>query len=343
MKTAIIGATGYGGIELIRLLSSHPDVTQIAVFSSSQQGVKMTDSYPHISERFFESLQDISIEALQGFDVIFLSTPPGVSAEWSSRLSNTAKVIDLSGDLRINDPAAYEKWYGRGTASQDVLDKAVYGLTEWNRERIKKAQVIANPGCYPTAVLLGMIPLVKAGAVDPSTIIIDAKSGTTGAGRSASDMTHYSEMNDNLKIYKVNEHKHIPEIEQELAGFLNKEITITLSTHLVPMTRGMMATMYATVPEEFDEEKIKEIMESTYRDTPFVRVRPHKQMPSTREVNASNFCDIGWVYDKRTNRLTVVSVIDNLVKGASGQAVQNMNIMFGLKETAGLNGLPVFP
>ncbi|WP_091660985.1 N-acetyl-gamma-glutamyl-phosphate reductase [Alteribacillus iranensis] len=343
MKAAIVGATGYGGIELIRLLHNHQEIEHIAVFSSSQEGKTMAQSYPHVTEIIDETLETIDAATLKEYDVVFLSTPPGVSAELSAELVPETKVIDLSGDLRLKRSDIYEAWYGRKSAPNHLLQQAVYGLSEWKKESIKNTSLLSNPGCYPTAILLGLAPLIQEGAIQPEYLIIDAKSGTTGAGRSPSAMTHFSEMNDNFKVYKVNEHKHTPEIEQQLSDWANKEVTVTFTPHLVPMTRGIMATMYAPLTEGWSTEKITALYESVYADQPFVRVRENGTFPFTKEVYGTNYCDMSFSIDERTGRITVVSVIDNLVKGASGQAVQNMNLMFGFEEGTGLNTIPIYP
>ncbi|MFB4162778.1 N-acetyl-gamma-glutamyl-phosphate reductase [Alteribacillus sp. JSM 102045] len=343
MKVAIVGATGYGGIELIRLLHNHPEVNGISVFSSSQEGKTIAESYPHVLEIVEETLEDINADQLKQHDVVFLSTPPGVSADLIGQLVPGTKVIDLSGDLRLKESTIYEKWYGRRSAEEKLLQEAVYGLTEWRKDEIEKTNILSNPGCYPTAVLLGIAPLVKAGAMDANQLIIDAKSGTTGAGRSLNAITHFSEMNDNFKVYKVNEHKHTPEIEQELSGWSKENATVTFTPHLVPMTRGIMATMYAPLNDDWTDSKIKDLYNKAYRDKTFVRVRESGTYPFTKEVYGTNYCDIGVTVDERTNRVTVVSVIDNLVKGASGQAVQNMNVMFGYPEETGLYSVPIYP
>lgn len=343
MKVAIVGATGYGGVELIRLLHHHPHVDEISVFSSSQEGKTMIENYSHLIEIVDLTLEKIEADRLKTFDVVFLSTPPGVSAEWTGKIANDTKVIDLSGDLRLKDGAVYKKWYGQETASQSLLEQAVYGLSEWHEEEIKQTAIVSNPGCYPTAALLGLAPLVQANAIDTNHIIIDAKSGTSGAGRSLSAMTHFSEMNDNFKVYKVNEHKHTPEIEQQLNEWGEKEMMVTFTPHLVPMTRGIMATIYAPLQESWTNEQVKALFEEAYEHKPFVRLRGEGAFPFTKEVYGTNYCDIGWSIDPRTNRITIISVIDNLVKGASGQAVQNMNLMFGFEETAGLEMIPVYP
>ncbi|MGY4689508.1 N-acetyl-gamma-glutamyl-phosphate reductase [Salibacterium sp. K-3] len=343
MKAAIVGATGYGGIELIRLLHSHPEIESMTVFSSSQEGKTMAESYPHVIDIVELTLADIEAEQLQKHDVVFLSTPPGVSAELSGKLNGKTKIIDLSGDLRLKNANIYRSWYGRESASASLLDQAVYGLAEWHADEIKNADLLSNPGCYATAALLGTLPLIEQQAADAQNLIIDAKSGTTGAGRSPSAFTHFSEMNDNLKIYKVNEHKHTPEIEQELTRCSGEEAAVTFTPHLVPMTRGIMATMYVPLSSGWERKNVEELLERSYSSCPFVRVRKDGALPFTKEVYGTNYCDIGCTVDERTGRATIVSVIDNLMKGASGQAVQNMNLMFGFPETKGLDFIPIYP
>ncbi|MFD2626626.1 N-acetyl-gamma-glutamyl-phosphate reductase [Salibacterium salarium] len=343
MKAAIVGATGYGGIELIRILHNHPKIEGIKVFSSSQEGKTMAESYPHVTDIVELTLGEIQPERLNEHDVVFLSTPPGVSAEWTEQISSETKIIDLSGDLRLNHPETYTAWYQRDSAPEALLQKAVYGLTEWHKEEIKSAQILSNPGCYPTAALLGAIPVAQKNAIETSELIIDAKTGTTGAGRSPSAMTHFSEMNDNFKVYKVNEHKHTPEIEQELENWTNKKAPVTFTPHLIPMTRGIMATMYAPLQSGWNKNDIEELYYTAYKDHPFVRIRGDRTFPFTKEVYGTNYCDIGFTVDERTGRLTIVSVIDNLMKGASGQAIQNMNVMFGYPEKTGLDFIPIYP
>ncbi|UCZ53994.1 N-acetyl-gamma-glutamyl-phosphate reductase [Bacillus shivajii] len=345
MKAAIIGATGYGGAELIRILQHHSEVELSSVHSSSQQGLSIAESYPHLHDIFCEKLDDIDAQLLkEKADVVFLSTPPGISSQITpSLLEEGLKVIDLSGDLRLKNADVYREWYGLEPATGEILSKAIYGLPEWSKEEIKSAQLISNPGCYPTATLLGLTPLVKNQLIDPESIIIDAKSGVSGAGRSPSAISHFSEMNDSLKIYKVNAHKHIPEIEQGLQQLDATIPSITFSTHLIPMTRGIMATIYATAKEPITEKKLRSLFNDAYGEAPFVRVRNEGSYPATKEVYGTNYCDIGVTYDERTGRITVVSVIDNLMKGAAGQAVQNLNIAMGIEETTGLNFVPVYP
>ncbi|GAK11830.1 LOW QUALITY PROTEIN: N-acetyl-gamma-glutamyl-phosphate reductase [Geomicrobium sp. JCM 19039] len=342
MKVAIVGATGYGGIELVRILRQHRRVEELSVYSSSYAGTSFGAFYPHIQDIYRGILKSVETKQLaDDYDIVFVSAPPGVAAElMEGLLDGNARVIDLSGDFRIKDRSVYEAWYERNAAKQSFIQEAAYG-SEWNREKIENARLIANPGCYPTAILNGLAPLVKENVLDMSSIIIDAKSGTTGAGKTPSAMTHFSEMNESLKIYKVNEHKHTPEIEQELSEWNAAAQPVTFTPHLVPMTRGIMATMYATC-QSLSKEDILAIYEKYYNSKPFVRIRKDG-FPSTKEVHSSNFNDISFSFDARTNRITVVSVIDNLMKGAAGQAVQNMNIMQKYEEGEGLFMLPVFP
>ncbi|HHW39084.1 MAG TPA: N-acetyl-gamma-glutamyl-phosphate reductase [Bacillales bacterium] len=345
MRIAIVGATGYGGAELIRLLNHHPEVEIVSLHSSSQQGTPYTESYPHLQGIISNKLEEINPEEMaKNVDLVFLATPSGISSKLSPDLvAHGLKVIDLSGDLRIKKLEDYEYWYKKCAAPKEIIDAAVYGLPEWNKDEIKKATLIANPGCYSTSVELGLAPLVQKELIMEDSIIVDAKSAVSGAGRSISAISHYTEMNDNFKIYKVNQHQHIPEIEQTLKGW-NKNIQpITFSTHLVPMTRGIMSTIYAKAKHTMTIDELHELYNEAYENTPFVRVRPKGIFPSTKEVFGSNYCDIGLAYDERTGRIMIVSVIDNLVKGAAGQAIQNLNIMMGLDEKTGLNFVPVYP
>ncbi|WP_059103964.1 N-acetyl-gamma-glutamyl-phosphate reductase [Shouchella shacheensis] len=345
MNIGIIGATGYGGAELLRLLNGHPEIDEVMLYSSSKEGLPIHEAYPQFAELFEQELQPLDLKKIASeVEAVFLSTPPGVSADISASLVDAGvSVIDLSGDLRLEDLAIYEAWYKRPAASQELIRQAVYGLSEWNRETIKSASVVANPGCYPTAVLLGLAPLVQADDIEVSSLVIDAKSGTSGAGRSPSAITHFSEMNENFKIYQVQTHKHTPEIEQQLHIWSGEQEAVSFQPHLVPMVRGIMATMYAKVKPGVTEERIRERYAQAYGNESFVRIRKAGSTPATKDVYGSNFCDIGIALDERTGRVTVASVIDNLVKGAAGQAIQNLNIMKGYEEQAGLTLAPVYP
>lgn len=345
LKVAIVGSTGYGGVELIRFLLGHPEVEITSVISSSSSGVPFTDGFPHLSEIVMQNLEAVDPQAIaEKADVVFTATPSGVSGKLVPELLEAGlKVIDLSGDFRIKDGAVYETWYKHEAPAAELLEQAIYGLAELNGDAVKGSEFISNPGCYPTATLLGLIPALHAGWIDPKSIIIDAKSGVSGAGRGTSLMTHYAEINENLKVYKVNKHQHIPEVEQCLSQIAGEPVTITFTTHMVPMTRGIMTTMYAGLTGSHTEAEIVELYRHYYEGRPFVRIREAGKWPATKEVFGSNYCDIGFAVDERTGRLTIVSVIDNVVKGAAGQAIQNLNLMMGWDETTGLMLSPVYP
>ncbi|UYP04490.1 N-acetyl-gamma-glutamyl-phosphate reductase [Bacillus subtilis] len=345
MKIGIVGATGYGGTELVRILSHHPHAEECILYSSSGEGNVYSEGYPHLTGLADQQLKPIDMNTIKHeIDIMFLAAPPGVSSELTPKLADAGiPVIDLSGDLRIQEPAEYEKWYKRTAAPKAVIQEAVYGLAELNQQQIQQAKLIANPGCFPTAVLLGLAPLAQKKLLDESFVIVDAKTGVSGAGRKASMGTHFSELNDNFKIYKVNEHQHTPEIEQALNEWQPGLGSITFSAHLVPMTRGIMATMYTRLTCDLSADDLHDLYSEFYQDSYFVRVRPKGQYPQTKEVYGSNFCDIAVTLDERTNRVTIVSVIDNLMKGAAGQAVQNFNLMNGWNEETGLTITPIYP
>ncbi|WP_252503850.1 N-acetyl-gamma-glutamyl-phosphate reductase [Sporosarcina sp. Marseille-Q4943] len=343
MKIGIIGASGYGGLELIRLLHNHPEVEQLDLFTSSEEGTLFSSKFPHTSTLYDQPLLKIDYAQLIGFDVVFASTPAGVTSRLLPPLIGSGpRLIDLSGDFRLKDFAEYERWYKKTPAPAEAVEQSAYGLTEWNYEEIRNAQLIANPGCYPTAVLLSLLPLIKEKLIDASALIIDAKSGVSGAGNTPGPMTHFSETNENFSIYKIHEHQHIPEIEQGIEQFGGQKTSVTFTTHLVPMTRGIMATSYAPVNAGVTEEQLISCLQETYAGRPFVRIMNESVKFCTKQVAGSNYCDIHVKVDPRTSRATIVSVIDNLVKGAAGQAVQNMNVQFGLDETTGLTQVPLF-
>lgn len=344
MKVAIIGATGYGGAELVRILHNHPQAEIISVHATSFINQELSASFPHMKGIFKGKLEAVDIDEIgQSADVVFTATPTGVAKELIKKLSTyDVHLIDLSGDFRIKNQAVYNEWYEKEAADQVFLDQAVYGLSEWV-ELSKEAKIIANPGCFPTSALLGLAPVVKHGLIKEDSIIIDAKTGVSGAGRGLSQANHFSETNENTKAYKVNAHQHTPEIEQQLKHWNEKIEAVSFTPHLVPMTRGILSTIYVTANQDLTEDQLHSLYEESYADNYFVRVRELGQQAATKEVSGSNFCDISLAYDARTKRITIVSVIDNLVKGASGQAVQNMNKIFGLDESTGLNLMPVFP
>ncbi|HWO75763.1 MAG TPA: N-acetyl-gamma-glutamyl-phosphate reductase [Bacillus sp. (in: firmicutes)] len=345
MKAAIVGGTGYSAVELIRLLQHHPYIELETVISHSTAGSEMDSIYPHLSHIIETPLSALDIDSLsEAVDVIFFATPSGVSREILPKfLENGLTCIDLSGDFRLKSQTEYEKWYKKSAADQGFLDTAVYGLSEIYQEKIKEAKLIANPGCYPTAALLALIPAVQHKLIDYQSIIIDAKSGVSGAGRGLSLGSLYSEVNENLKAYKIGAHQHIPEIEQILNEQSGESFPVTLTTHLVPMTRGIMTTIYANLNNHIKTDEIIDIYKDFYQDHPFIRIRKQGVIPATKEVYGSNYCDIGFLADERTGRLTIVSVIDNLVKGASGQAIQNINIINGWDVQTGLKNIPLYP
>ncbi|WP_026693257.1 N-acetyl-gamma-glutamyl-phosphate reductase [Peribacillus kribbensis] len=344
MKVSIVGATGYGGLELTRFINNHAVFELESVHSSSRTGESIAGEYPHLKSITDHLLQEIDPEKIaKTSEVVFLATPNGISKGLTPIFQDlNIKVIDLSGDLRIKDRGQYQAWYKKEPADQKVIDSAVYGLSEWNREAVSKAGTIANPGCFPTASLLGLAPILQ-NYETVCDIIIDAKTGVSGAGKAPSASTHFSEINENIKIYKVHEHQHVPEIEQQCLLWNPGAPNISFSAHLVPMTRGIMATMYIKTNQETTSHEIWELFRHTYEKHPFVRIHPQGSFPCTKHVYGSNFCDIGTAVDERTGRITVVSVIDNLVKGAAGQAIQNANIMMGIKEEEGLTQLPLYP
>jgi N-acetyl-gamma-glutamyl-phosphate reductase len=345
IRVAIIGSTGYGGVELIRLLQGHPQVDITSVISSSSAGVPISKGFPHLTDIIVQDLDDVDIQniALKA-DVVFTATPSGVSTPLVPQLLRAGlKVIDLSGDFRIKDGGTYEHWYKHPAADPVYVEQAVYGLCEVYGEDVLGVDLVSNPGCFPTATLLGLIPAIKAGWIDASSIIIDAKSGVSGAGRGTNLTTHYAEINENLRAYKINKHQHIPEIEQVLSEVHAEKVTVTFTTHLVPMTRGIMSTMYAQVTGEHTQADFVELYREFYKGRSFVRVRDNGVWPATKEVSGSNYCDMGLLVDDRTGRITIISVIDNIVKGASGQAIQNLNLMMGWEENLGLGYTPVYP
>ncbi|KAB2330887.1 N-acetyl-gamma-glutamyl-phosphate reductase [Bacillus mesophilum] len=343
MKASIIGTTGYGGVELLRILHQHPEFDIHSIHSTSSED-PIWKEYPHLFPVMNGKLQPIDLDEISAkADVVFLATPSGASSILAEKLmEKDIKIIDLSGDLRL-EPDSYEKWYKKRAGDPSIIKQAVYGLSEWNENEIQTARLIANPGCYPTATLLGLGPIVKEGLVDMGSIIVDAKSGVSGAGRGFARTSSYAEANENLRVYKMNEHQHIPEIEKQLQIWNEDTRPISFTTHLLPITRGIMATCYAQLQSELETKNILELYHDTYSGKPFVHILPENHFPAVKEVAASNYCNIGLHADQRTGRITIISVIDNLMKGAAGQAVQNANIMFGMNEDTGLNFVPIYP
>ena len=341
IKVGIVGGTGYTGVELLRLLAQHPKVQIEAITSRGDAGTPVSKMFPSLRGRVDLAFEDPEKANLKACDVVFFATPNGVAMQQAPALLDAGvRVIDLAADFRIVDVSEWEKWYGMQHASPEWVAKAVYGLPEVNREAIRDARLVANPGCYPTAVQLGFIPLLKAGLVDVTYLIADAKSGVSGAGRKAEIGALYSEAADNFKAYGVPGHRHLPEIRQGLSRVAGAPVGLTFVPHLTPMIRGIEATLYARINSEAD---FQSVYENCYADEPFVDVMPANSHPDTRSVRSANVCRIAVHRPQNGNVLVVLSVIDNLVKGAAGQAIQNMNIMLGLPETEGLWQLPVLP
>jgi N-acetyl-gamma-glutamyl-phosphate reductase len=341
IKIGIVGGTGYTGVELLRLLAQHPQAEVVAITSRGDAGTAVADMYPSLRGRVGLRFEDPAKANLAACDVVFFATPNGIAMQQAPALLDAGvRVIDLAADFRIKDVGEWEKWYGMSHACPEWIEKAVYGLPEFNRERIRSARLIANPGCYPTAVQLGFMPLVKAGVVDLSSLIADAKSGVSGAGRKAETHILFSEASDNFKAYGVPGHRHLPEIRQGLSLLSGGPVGLTFVPHLTPMIRGIHATLYGRITTEAD---FQVLFEQAYAGEAFVDVLPARSHPETRSVRSANTCRIAIHRPQGGNMLVVLSVIDNLVKGAAGQAVQNMNLMFGLDETTGLCQLPLMP
>lgn len=345
IKAGIIGSTGYAGQELVRLLLGHKDVEIVWYGSRSYIDKKYYDVFRNMFQIVEDVCRDDNLEELaEAVDVIFTATPQGLCASLVSEdILNKVKIIDLSADFRIKDVSVYEKWYGIKHASPEFIPEAVYGLCEINREDIKGARLIANPGCYTTCSILTAYPLVKEGLIDAQSIIIDAKSGTSGAGRGAKVDNLFCEVNESIKAYGVTTHRHTPEIEEQLGYAAGEPVLLNFTPHLVPMNRGILVTAYANLKEGVTEADIRAAYDKYYKDEKFVRVLDAGVCPETRWVEGSNYTDINFKVDKRTHRVVMMGALDNLVKGAAGQAVQNMNLIFGLDEAEGLNLVPMFP
>ena len=344
IKAGIIGATGYAGSELVRILTNHPKAEIAVITSKSYKG----QNYGSVYENFRHTekiCEEENIEEMAKIcDVIFLALPHGVaSKKVTEKILENTKIIDLGADFRLQDSDVYEKWYKTSHEAKKILPEAVYGLCEINRDKIKNKRIIANPGCYTTCSILSLYPLVKENLIDLDTIIIDAKSGVTGAGRGISLGTHFDEVNESVKAYKIASHRHTPEIEEQLSIASGKKIVLSFTPHLIPMNRGILSTCYASLNGDYSYADIKSVYEKYYKNEYFVRLTKEGVFPETKWVKGSNFCDIGFTIDNRTNRIIVTGAIDNLFKGAAGQAVQNMNILFDIDEKTGIEHPPVFP
>lgn len=342
IKVGIIGSTGYAGAEIVKLIQNHPEAEVVWFGSKSFEGEPFASVYRNMFELVDEKCLGDNIDELADkVDVIFTATPQGLCSKIINEdVLSKCKVIDLSADFRIKDVETYEKWYGIKHESPEYIEEAVYGLCEINREQTKDARLIANPGCYTTCSILSIYPLVKEGLIDPKSIIVDAKSGTTGAGRGAKVANLFCEVNENIKAYGVTTHRHTPEIEEQLSYAAGKSVVINFTPHLVPMQRGILVTAYANLTADVTYDEVKAIYDKYYKDEKFIRVLEKDLCPETRFVANSNYTDINFKIDERTNRIVMMGALDNLVKGAAGQAVQNMNIMFGLPEEMGIDLVP---
>lgn len=345
IKVGIIGSTGYAGGELARLLLQREDTEILWYGSKSYIDQSYSSIYPNMYKLTDGKCMDDNMKELaEKVDVIFTATPQGLCASMVDEdILSRVRIIDLSADFRIKDVSVYEQWYKLKHGASQLIEEAVYGLPEINREKVKRARMVANPGCFPTCSFLSVYPLVKAGLIDTDTLIIDAKSGVSGAGRGVKADSLYCEVNENIKAYGVATHRHTPEIEEQLGYVVGKPVTVSFTPHLVPMNRGILVTGYASLTREVTYGEVKAAYEACYRDEYFVRVLEKDVAPQTRWVEGSNFADVNFKIDPRTRRIVMMGAIDNMIKGAAGQAIQNMNIMFGLPEQTGLKQIPVFP
>jgi N-acetyl-gamma-glutamyl-phosphate reductase len=345
VRVFICGGSGYTGGELLRILSRHPEAVITGVSSQKSAGKSVGELFPHLrtyANLLYEPLQKESI--LKKADLFFMALPHGESQAAVDFFFRQGKmVIDLSADYRLRDVGVYKQWYNVPHSFQPTLKQAVYGLPEIYRNKIRKARLIANPGCYPTGAILGLLPAVKKRLVDLSSLVIDSKSGTSGAGRKADISVAYCEVNEGFKAYAVGIHRHTPEIEQELSLLAGKDVIVNFTPHLLPVDRGILTTIYARLGKKITGGEIEKAYHAAYRQEPFIRILPYGTYPNIKNVRGTNYCDIGLKLNERTNTLVVVTAIDNLVKGASGQAVQDMNIMLGLDETLALDALAVYP
>lgn len=345
IKVGIMGVTGYTGGELLRLLLNHPLVEIKKAASRSNFGNDVIKVHPQLAKLI--NLIEDGIEEedfAQGLDVVFLALPHGKSAPLAKKLHEKGvKIIDLGADFRLKSTEDYKDWYELDHGCPELLEESVYGLPEIYKEKIKNSSIIANPGCYPTSAILGLAPLLANKLIAVDNIIIDSKSGATGSGKTLTQQTHFPDLNENLQAYKVACHRHTPEIEQELSILSDTKIQVNFTPHLVPMNRGILSTIYVKSQKSLDNEQLEKLYSEYYRDCPFIRIRDKNHLPQTKWVQGSNYCDIAPIYDARTGKIIILSAIDNLVKGASGQAIQNMNLMFGLEETTGLKYGGIYP
>jgi len=341
-EVAVLGATGYTGFELVRLLDGHPQAEAVFLSSESHAGLKISDIHPQLHERTDLTLNKMRIKDIpKTVELVFCALPHGQSAEVvSALLENGVRVVDLSADYRLKQAALYKEWYGLDHPYPSLLEESVYGLPELNKEQIATAQLAANPGCYPTSIILALAPLLNAKMVSAGSLIIDSKSGVSGAGRTPKQPFHFPECTENFKAYRVASHQHTPEIEQELGRLAGQDMKVTFTPHLVPMIRGILSTIYLEPAALKTEAEYIDLLSSFYAECKFVRVLDTPVLPETRLVRGSNYCDLALKLDQRTGRLIIISAIDNLIKGAAGQALQNMNIMLGLDEDSGLGQVP---
>jgi len=343
-KVGIIGATGYTGVELLRLLLHHPEVEVTALTSQKYAGVPIGQVFPSLLKHLEIICEELSVEQIsKKTDFVFTALPHKTAMETVPLFYRSGKrVVDLSADFRLKDSAVYERWYQKHTAS-DLLGESVYGLPELHRDKIRNAKIVGNPGCYPTGALIGLIPLIKKGLISLEGIVVDSKSGVSGAGRDVVLESLFCEVNEGVKAYKIFAHRHTPEIEQEASLVAQKKIAVTFVPHLIPMDRGILTTLYVHLTKKMKTEELLNAFQEVYGEEPFVRIYPKGKLPNTKDVRGSNFCDIGMTVNEAGDRAVIVTAIDNLVKGASGEAVQNMNIMLGYPETMGLDVAPLFP
>ncbi len=343
IRIGILGASGYTGAELLRLLLRHPAAEIRLLTAERQAGKDIAEVFPQLAGQGLPRLVKIEEADFSALDMVFCALPHGTTQEVIAALPSDLKVVDLSADFRLADPATYAQWYGREHQAPELQLEAVYGLTELARTAVAKARLVANPGCYPTPCQLALVPLIEAGAIETDQIVIDAKSGVTGAGRAPKEASLYAEVGEGIHAYALAGHRHAPEIEQELSAVSGQPILVNFTPHLMPMNRGELLTTYVRLAEGASVEALRAALAARYEAEPFVRVVPQGTVPATRHVRGSNFCLLGVFADRIPGRAILISTLDNLVKGSSGQAIQNMNVMFGLEETQGLEQQPLFP